>query len=210
MICRDGKPFCAWSLLLLGAGWFLVALFVGEIELLSLLPGPAAPITVGTLTACLLMAYWRSPSLRMRIAEMDLRALIAVHLTRFVGIYFLVLHARGELPGGFAVAAGWGDIVVAIGAVALLLIPGGHKLRWAVLIWNALGLIDILFVVSRAAAFIMTSPDSMSPFTRLPLSFLPTMIVPLIIATHVIIFLRLLRKAEAAPARDQQQALFPL
>lgn len=210
MICKGGKPFCARSLVLIAAGWFLVALFIGETELLSVIPGPAAPMTVLGLTAVLLTAYWASRSLRARIDQVDLRALVALHLTRFVGIYFLVLHARGELPGQFAVAAGWGDIVVAIGATALLVIPGATRSRWPLLVWNIVGLIDILFVVSRAAGVMAAAPDSMSPLTRLPLSFLPTMIVPLIITTHIILFVRLLRKPGPAPLPSGEQALSPL
>jgi hypothetical protein len=54
----------------------------------------------------------------------ELRWLVAFHLTRFVGIYFLILGNRGNLPQGFAKPAGIGDIVIALGAVALLFALG--------------------------------------------------------------------------------------
>ena len=42
--------------------------------------------------------------------QLDLRLLVLYHLTRFVGVWFLVLYSRGELPYAFAVPGGWGDI----------------------------------------------------------------------------------------------------
>jgi hypothetical protein len=198
MICRNGKPFCPLSLALVGAGWFLVALFVGETELLSTLPGPAAQVTLIGLTLGLLASFWCSRSFRSWVEELDIRFLLGLHLVRFVGFYFLLMHSRGELPGRFAIPAGWGDIVVASGA---LLIISFYKLRRssrAVMLWNALGLFDILLVVATAGGLAFADRDSMSALTRLPLSFLPTMVVPLIITTHVIILFRLFKKPEMA------------
>lgn len=189
--CAEKRPICRWSLLLLIAGWFLIALFVGETEVLSFLPGAAIPTTVLGLSAVLLAAYWLAIPFRRCLEGFDLRALILPHLVRFVGIYFLVLHARGLLPRQFAVPAGWGDIIVALGAVALLVIPGAWKNRTALLAWNIAGLIDILFVVKIAAAIVLFGRDSMAVMTHLPLSFLPTMVVPLIIFTHVLMITRL-------------------
>lgn len=196
MICPGGKPICSFSLMLLGAGWFLLALFVGETELLSLLPGAATPVILLGITATLLGAFWGSQAFRAWVDQVELKYLVAVHLTRFVGIYFLVLHGRGELPGRFAISAGWGDILVATGAALLLLVPGLLKSQRAVLGWNCVGLIDILFVVATAAGLVAADRESMSALTRLPLSFLPTVVVPLIISTHVVMMIRLFRKQE--------------
>ena len=57
--------------------------------------------------------------------------------------------------------------------------------------WNALGLLDILLVVANAARHAMANPASMAALVRLPLSLLPTFLVPLIIAGHFLIFVRL-------------------
>ena len=57
-------------------------------------------------------------------ANVNLRQLIGLHFVRFVGIYFLVLGARGRLPLGFARPAGVGDIIIACGAVFLLVKDG--------------------------------------------------------------------------------------
>lgn len=191
----------------MGAGWFLVALFVGETELLSILPGPAAQLTLVTLTTGLLTAFWSSRSFRSWVDQLQLKTLILLHLTRFVGVYFLILHRRGELPGRFALTAGWGDIIVATGAVFLLLVPAALNSNRLVMAWNTIGLIDILVVVTTAAGLAFANRESMSALTRLPLSFLPTMVVPLIISTHVAILLRLARKPQPVKTIKPQQAL---
>ena len=125
---------------------------------------------------------------------MDLRAIIALHLTRFVGVYFLLLYARGELPFGFAVPAGWGDIVVAVLAVVLLLnwaAIARHR-RWLV-IWNLVGFVDIVLVVAAAAKHALADPASMAALLRPPLNLVPTFLVPLIIGSHILMFVRLSR-----------------
>jgi hypothetical protein len=61
------------------------------------------------------------------------------------------------------------------------------------LIWNTLGLIDIIFVVFSALRFGLKDWQSMHALRELPLSLLPTFLVPLVIASHVLIFARLAR-----------------
>jgi hypothetical protein len=125
------------------------------------------------------------------------------HVTRFVGVYFLLLYQRGVLPYAFAVPGGWGDIIVASLAVGVVFLPLGEKLRHHVcFIWNTIGLVDILFVVVMAARIGLTRPWQLGALRVLPLSVLPTFLVPLIIATHVLIYVNLVRKLRetAGPA----------
>jgi hypothetical protein len=191
----------------MAAGWFLVALFVGETELLSILPGPAAQITLVALTIGLLTAFWSSASFRAWVDQLSLRTLILVHFVRFVGIYFLILHQHGQLPGRFAMTAGWGDIIVALGALALVVIPALRNSSRAVLVWNSIGLIDIVVVVTTASGLAFADRESMSALTRLPLSFLPTLVVPLMISTHVAILVRLLKRPASEDEETPQQAM---
>src|SRR4030095_12248037 len=61
------------------------------------------------------------------------------------------------------------------------------------LIWNTLGLIDIIFVVFSALRFGLVDWRWSHPLRELPLSLLPTFLVPLVIASRVLIFARLAR-----------------
>jgi hypothetical protein len=180
---------------ILGVGvlWLGLALAFGASGVLSRAPVPLFPAVLWALVAAVLIAFWRSPAFRAWATGIDIRWLIAIHLTRFVGFYFLYLYERGELPYAFAVPGGWGDIAVAVGATVLLLIPPrSGAFRPAGVVWNVLGLLDILFVVATAARLAFADRDSMAAVTHLPLSLLPTFLVPLIIASHVIMLVRLL------------------
>jgi hypothetical protein len=180
---------------LIGFVWLVAAVAFGASGRLSELRPPAPQLVLLGLTLVLLLAGALVPGFRGWLAGLNLRQIVALHLTRFVGIYFLILYARGELPYAFAVPGGWGDIAIATGALALvLLVPDLAAHRSWVLIWNLLGFIDIVYVVVTAARLVFANPDSMSALLRLPLSLLPTFLVPLIIASHVFLFWRLRRE----------------
>ena len=180
---------------LIGFVWLVAAVALGASGRLSELRPPAPQLVLVGLTLVLLLAGALVPGFRGWLAGLNLRQIVALHLTRFVGIYFLILYARGELPYAFAVPGGWGDIAIATGALALvLLVPDLAAHRTWVLTWNLLGFIDIVYVVVTAARLVFANPDSMSALLRLPLSLLPTFLVPLIIASHVFLFWRLRRE----------------
>ncbi len=180
---------------LIGFVWLVAAVALGASGRLSELRPPAPQLVLLGLTLVLLLAGALVPGFRGWLAGLNLRQIVALHLTRFVGIYFLILYARGELPYAFAVPGGWGDIAIATGALALvLLVPDLAAHRTWVLTWNLLGFIDIVYVVVTAARLLFANPDSMSALLRLPLSLLPTFLVPLIIASHVFLFWRLRRE----------------
>ncbi len=178
--------------LLLG-GWLLLAVIAGLSGRAAQLRYPAPQVVLGTLTLLCLAAVTWLPSIRDWVSTIDIRALTGLHLTRFVGIAFLLLHAKGELPWAFAVPGGWGDIAMATLAALLLLLasPITARGRAAWIGWNILGLIDITFVVATAARLFKTDPAGMQALLRLPLSLVPTFLVPLIITSHVILFRRL-------------------
>jgi len=150
--------------------------------------------TVWILTALLFLACWRVRTIRVCVLNIDLRWLVVLHVTRlFAGAYFLVLCQRRQLPCAFATPAGWGDIVIGVLAVALVSSMHTQFAETVLLSWNTLGLIDIVFVVLSALRVGLKNWQSMHALRELPLSLLPTFLVPLIIASHVLIFVRLIR-----------------
>lgn len=178
--------------------WFGAAVAAGHFLVLQRFPALALPVIIAGLTATALYACFRFPTLHSWVDAIDVRALVLLHLTRFVGIYFLILHRRGELPGAFALPAGIGDIAVATMALPVALAPlAASARRRAIVIWNVAGFVDILLVVATAARLNLADPTQMRALTHLPLSLLPTFLVPLIIATHVLLFVRMAREERA-------------
>ena len=169
--------------------WFVLALTVSAWRLKSA-TAPAIAIIVWSLTAIVLLLWWRCRAVRSWVDALPLRALIALHLCRFVGFYFLLLGNDGRLPRAFAFPASIGDIAVAFGALALV----SSKLvrsRWLVLAWNVVGLADIIAVVFNALRCGLRDWQSMAALRELPLGMLPTFFVPLILASHILLFVRL-------------------
>ena len=151
-----------------------------------------APVVAGivwTSTALALLACWKVPTLKRWAVKVELRWLVFLHLTRFVGFYFFFLCSQGELPFAFATPAGWGDIIVATLAVLLLALSDARS-RSILVIWNTIGLTDIVFVIILALRLGLEDWKSMHALREFPLSLLPTFLVPLIIVSHVLIFFR--------------------
>jgi hypothetical protein len=178
----------------IGLLWLFLALAVGKLQLLGALPPSGALLLCLALTGAVLAAWRWHPAIRGWVDGLDLRALVLFHATRFVGAYFLVLESRGVLPPPFF-QAGLGDVVTAVLALAVCLLPlTPARRRSGIVIWNVIGATDIMLVVFTVMRLSLTRPDSLHPFTGLPLSLLPTLLVPLIIASHVIITVRLGRE----------------
>ena len=194
----DGRVVAVGTVL-----WLVVAIGAGALGVTRAMQPPRIQLVLAGLTAVLLVLFWTWPPLRRWRRAVDVRVLVAIHLTRLpAGAWFLVLYGRGELPYAFAVPGGWGDIAVAIGALLIVAFARpSTPMGWrAVLAWNVFGLIDILMVVATAVRQAAASPGSMDALLRLPLSVLPTFLVPIIIATHVVLFARLLA-SDRSPAR---------
>jgi hypothetical protein len=172
-------------------GWLIVALVVGWTNVLAHLPVPPPFIAVA-LTIALLVLLRTSRRVQTGATSLGARALVVFHVIRLpIGAYFLLLEARGVLPSAFATPAGWGDIIVGLTAIPVALLccpvttPGR---RMVLLVWNVVGLLDILGVIGNALRIFMGDPEFVAPFVTLPLSLLPTFIVPLVIVSHVILF----------------------
>lgn len=170
--------------------WLVVATIIGVSGLYERSTPVIVALTIWGLVLATLVAARRWPALRNWWPAADLRLPVAFHLTRFVGVWFLVLYSRGELPWGFAVPGGIGDTIVALGVVALLAtgVP-----RRALLAWNIFGAVDILLVVVAALRLGLADPAQMAALRAFPLALLPLFVVPVIILTHMMIFARLQR-----------------
>lgn len=179
---------------LVGLIWLAAATALSASGRLSRLHPPVPQLVVLGLTLALLVAA-TMPGFRAWLDSLRLRAFVALHVTRVVaGSWFLHLYRVGQLPHDFAVPGGVGDIAVAsLALILVLFVRNLEGKRRLVLVWNLLGLADIIFVVVTAARLGLADPASMAALLRLPLSLLPTFAVPIIIASHILIFARLTR-----------------
>lgn len=174
--------------------WFFAALAAGRFAVWQQLPPAAVPGTMLLLAALLVLAYRVAPVFRAWVDGADLRTLVGLHVTRFVGFYFLVLAQRGGMPFAIALPAGIGGIVIAAGALVLVFAPLAPALRLrAIYLWNVVGVADLALVGLNAARIGIADPDALFALTYLPLSLLPSFLFPLILACHVAIFARLSR-----------------
>ena len=185
--------------------WFAVACAAGASGRVAALAPPWPQVMIGAITLVLMLLGALHRGLRAWLAQVNLRGFVAFHVTRFVGIAFLVLSARGELSRAWAIPAGWGDIVVALGALLIALIMRDPQARSALLgFWNVVGFADIVLVVVTAARTGLGDPASMAPLFHFPMSLVPTFIVPFVIASHLLVFWRLDRRASwpSAPRKS--------
>lgn len=176
--------------------WLSVAVAISASGFVYGVPAPILGATNGLLIILSLFTIYFVQPIRSWVMNLDLKWLILYHTVRFVGIAFLVYHAKGIIPSEFAIVAGWGDIAVAVTAlvVAGLSLPVTSSAHWRwrwVLIWNLFGLLDILYVLKTGIGLGLQNPDQMIWITTFPFSLLPMFIVPLIIVTHILIFVRL-------------------
>ena len=188
MTPRNPTTTRLWLMVGLGI-WFVIVQVLSNFDFWQR-AGIVIPKVAGVLVLAQLLILWRVPRLWELLVDGDPRWLLSVHTMRFVGILFLVMYQRGELPWAFAVPGGWGDIFIATGAVLLLFaFPYQNPARrLTLLVWNVAGFLDILFVVSTALRLSLAEPASISALARLPLCLLPAFFVPLIVVSHLLLF----------------------
>ena len=140
-----------------------------------------------------LLAKWNlSPWLDRQSLHQALYWLALPHAFRHIGMVFLVPGVVAQpLPETFSIPAAYGDLTAGLLALlAIAALRGG----WAsalVLVWvfNVVGTVDLINALRHA--------DVVSSFGAA--WYIPTFLVPLLLVTHVMIFIRLLR-----PVRQQQ------
>lgn len=184
--------------------WLGFAVLAGVTGLFIKLPFPGTQLIILSFVGLTLAAGVVPSRLRDWIEALPLRALVGINAVRLVGIYFVVLGARGELNATFAARAGWGDIAAATLAIALAMVgsPRGTGQRLLFHAWNAFGALDL--VVAVMTATIVTLQGAVPGTARLlsfPLVLVPAFFVPLLLANHIFIFRRLRSAGRTGDAR---------
>jgi hypothetical protein len=102
-----------------------------------------------------------------------------------IGIAFLFALAFDQLPAGFAVPAGLGDLATGIAALAVVLSLGNGSLtRRRLYAFTALGVAD--FIVANATGLALEPPT----LTAWPLAIFPTLMIPFFAVLHLVAVLQ--------------------
>jgi len=118
--------------------------------------------------------------------------ILLLHSTRHLGMMFLTRGATYPgLPPEFAYPAAFGDLATAILAfVAIpLVLHGSRAAKPAVWVFNVFGTVDLL--VAIATATIYNAPVAMGPAY-----WIPAFWVPMLLVTHYVTLLVLLRRRD--------------
>ena len=176
------------ALVLLGIG-----LTLGLTGLFGALRPPAPQAVILALVTATVLYTTVGPA-RAWADTLSARQLLGMHSVRFVGVVFLILAARGQLSPLFAELAGWGDIAAAALALGLIATgapttAGRRRASWA---WSVVGLADLTLAVGSATFVALSgATPGVEPLLHLPLVLVPTVAVPILVASHVSLFRRL-------------------
>ncbi len=135
-----------------------------------------------------LIAKWLFvPWLENKSPHQALFWLTLPHAFRHIGMVFLVPGIAAQpLPDSFAIPAAFGDLISALLALLVLIALRADWARALVLVWifNIVGTVDLLYALSHADAV----PDLGATW------YIPTFLVPLLLVTHFMIFVRLFKR----------------
>lgn len=123
------------------------------------------------------------PKLRVMDRDEALRPILTLHSFRFVGLAFLVPGVVSpDLPSAFAQSAAYGDLVaaaLALLSLATLRSTAGVAIVWLFNIWGTADLFDAFYQANHAG---------LAPGQLGTTYFIPTLIVPLLLVTHGLVF----------------------
>jgi len=184
--------------LLVLAGWFFVAVWLGVSGALRAQGGPPLGIAAAIVLPLIAFALDRrfgSPVLG-GFQRLDLPALIGLQTFRIVGVIFIVAWLGGTLPGGFALPAGIGDVAIGLTAPLVASAVADRRPHHVALarLWNVLGAADLITAVGSGVLHghspigLLAGPVGTDGMAAYPLSLIPTFLVPLAFMLHLCTF----------------------
>lgn len=185
-----------------GGVWVAAVLAVAALGWLETdlpLPIPLA-VAVAVPVTVLAGAFRLSERFRASVLALDHRLVLATQLWRVVGAAFLFGWVAGELPAGFAVPAGVGDVATGVAALVVLgALLRGTLTRARLWAFTALGLGDFVVAVILATAL---QPERLE---QLPWALFPALAVPAFTALHLLALAQAAR-ASRDPAAGHRRA----
>src|ERR1700761_538895 len=128
------------------------------------------------------------PELRHRQRAEALRPLLILHSFRFIGLAFLIPGVVSpDLPAAFAHSAAYGDVIAAtLALLSLLFLPRavGFGIAWVFNLWGTIDLLNAFYQANQAG---LLAGQLRATY------FIPTVIVSLLLITHILAFRILLQ-----------------
>jgi hypothetical protein len=151
----------------------------------------AISVLLGFVAWGLVTARYFWPALRTVRGPERFRPILYLHAFRFVGLSFLVPGVVSpDLPAAFAEPAAYGDLVaclLALATLATLRSKVGLLVLWMFNLW---GTTDLLFAYYQG---LIGAPFPVTAFGAA--FYIPTVLVPLLLITHGLVFRMLLTRA---------------
>jgi hypothetical protein len=161
-------------------------------------------VGVSLLSFTLIMVWYIVPRLSKQPRVQALLPLVLLNTFRSAGLVVLLPQVMGgAVPSVFAVPAAYGDLLTAglalLAAFMLRLRPGlALPFVW---LFNVVGIIDLLYALFKGAVIGL-------PFFHLGVYwYIPTLYVPLLLVSHVIIFWVLLRAVPSTQVERERSFL---
>lgn len=155
-----------------------------------------------------LVPLFFSPIFRRAVDAIPIARLVGLQTIRVIGVFFITLLDMRLLPAQFALPAGYGDVLVGLLAIWMVSLLNTRKTyaRTLVILWNILGLLDLLVALTTGFMFIPAFAAQIvaSGGSTLYLNYvllIPTYGVPLAVLFHMYALRRLLsvRQPAAVP-----------
>lgn len=179
-----GKMTFAWYVLL---AWFFLVLVASVNRWFDVPQGqPPALLGLAVWVPVLLglLLFWVSSAFRRFVRSINPVTITALQSYRVIGVAMLVLYSWHQLPALFALPAGWGDIFIGCTAplAALALASGTRSGKVIFILWNVLGLLDLVDAIVLGAVFPVGDTSVMSLFG---MSLITVYLVPISILLHL-------------------------
>ena len=132
--------------------------------------------------------FW--PALRGRERADAVRPILFLHAFRFMGLSFLIPGVVApDLPASFASQVAYGDLAAAVLAVLALTTLSSKGSTLPIWVFNVVGTVDLLNAYYQGSRISMAN----APGVMGAAYFIPTLVVPLLLVTHALVFWILLR-----------------
>ena len=125
------------------------------------------------------------PALRGRPRAEALRPVLLLHAFRFVGLAFLIPGVVSpDLPDAFAQPAAYGDLATSLLALLAIATLGSRPGTIIVWVFNIIGTVDLLHAFYQGNRLGVGN----APGLQGAAYFIPTVLVPLLLVTHALVF----------------------